>query len=267
MAKEQARLVRKSNLYEYKGISKSLLERIALLIIGPDKEGEEPDPDAGWCVARQEVLASMHGCSREEVSRQILRFESDGWLTIDKKFDKNGHPKYRYTFTPKQLKAIEGRKMEFTTDEHGRTHYIRASNPKMKRKGTSLNNIVQVPSGKRIHSKKLEEPCDNQSRSHVTRSQPHTLSLHSFFQGKIVRVVFRKIQIQRLLILPTKKERTNKTNTNTKSRRAKSTLRTRNPSQRVPPPPALRLPTLTKPCGPNLPPSAALIRFSLRLTR
>jgi hypothetical protein len=66
MAKEHAQAVRQSDLYEYKGISKSLLERIAYLIVGTRKEDErghpigEPKPNEGYCTASQEVLAAMH---------------------------------------------------------------------------------------------------------------------------------------------------------------------------------------------------------------
>jgi hypothetical protein len=120
MSSEHARAVRQSNLYEHEGISKSLLERVALLIRKSD-EGEEPDPLEGWCNASQDTLAAMHGCSREEVSRQVAKFEQDGWLTIARFRDEHGHKRCHYAMTPEQFEGIQARKME--QDENG--EYIR----------------------------------------------------------------------------------------------------------------------------------------------
>ena len=140
MAKEHAQAVRKSDLYEYKGISKSLLERIAFLIVGARKEDErgktigEPKPNEGYCTASQQVLAAMHGCSEREVGRQVQKFVRDGWLSIEEYRNEAGHRHYKYFMTAKQLKAIQARAMKKYPDDHEKAgYYIRAKSAKMRR--------------------------------------------------------------------------------------------------------------------------------------
>jgi hypothetical protein len=140
--------VRQSTLYEYAGISKSLLSLIASLIIGPRKEDAqgkpigEPDPDEGWCVAEQGTLAAMMGCSRNEVCRQIKKFVRDGWLTKKDFLDDYGHKQCHYTITPEQLKQIKAQKM--VKDENG--EWIRAKRPSMVRKDSAKNfKLVRAP--------------------------------------------------------------------------------------------------------------------------
>jgi hypothetical protein len=156
MSSEHARAVRQSNLYEHEGISKSLLERIALLIRKSD-EGEEPDPLEGWCDASQDTLAAMHGCSREEVNRQAAKFEQDGWLTIRRFRDGRGHKRCHYAMTPKQLESIQARKME--QDEHG--EYIRERDVSAVRGTKSRANLPAKGS-------KAKKPSDERSQSLVT---------------------------------------------------------------------------------------------------
>jgi hypothetical protein len=156
MSSEHARAVRQSNLYEHEGISKSLLERIALLIRKSD-EGEEPDPLEGWCDASQDTLAAMHGCSREEVNRQATKFEQDGWLTIRRFRDGRGHKRCHYAMTPKQLESIQARKME--QDEHG--EYIRERDVSAVRGTKSRANLPAKGS-------KAKKPSDERSQSLVT---------------------------------------------------------------------------------------------------
>jgi hypothetical protein len=69
MGFEQYLAVRDSNLYEYKGLTKSVLMTIAMLIINEPEEDErgktkgKRDPDAGWCVAGQDYIAAALGMS------------------------------------------------------------------------------------------------------------------------------------------------------------------------------------------------------------
>lgn len=140
MSKEHAQAVRKSDLYEYKGISKSLLERIAFLIVGTRKENEqgkpigEPKPNEGFCTASQEVLAAMHGCSEREVGRQVQKFVRDGWLSIEEYRNEAGHRHYKYFMTAKQFKAIQARAMKKYPDDHEKAgYYIRTKSAKMRR--------------------------------------------------------------------------------------------------------------------------------------
>lgn len=142
MSGKHARAVRKSDLYEYCGISKSLLERIALLIIGPAKDGQKPDPDEGWCVASQDTLAAMHGCSPDEVSRQVAEFEKGGWLTVKRFRDGYGHKRCHYAITPEQLEKIKAREMRKYPEGHLREgEYIRAKMPQKRRGEKSLANL------------------------------------------------------------------------------------------------------------------------------
>jgi len=126
--------VRKSDLYEYCGISKPLLILIAGLIIGPAKEGQEPDPDEGYCVAAQDVLAAMMGCSRKEACRQVAKFVRDDYLTMTVTY-RNGLRRCKYSITPEQLKVIKAREMK--KDAEG--DYIRATRPKKARKDGHKN--------------------------------------------------------------------------------------------------------------------------------
>lgn len=175
MGKEHYNAVRESDLYEYGGYRKSLLMQIAGLIIGPreeDAQGKpigEPDPDEGWCVARQEVLAAWIGCSREQVVRMVAEFEADGWLTVKEFTDTFGHERRHYTITPTQLKKIQAHKMKIE-EKNGLKHPVRAKKPSNARGEKSLKNLVKPVSGKRSHHKKLEPPWDGSSQSPVTDS-------------------------------------------------------------------------------------------------
>lgn len=133
--REHYNAVRKSDLYEYCGISKPLLMLIAGLLIAPPKEGQEVDPELppGWCIASQDTLAAMFGCSPEEVNRQMKKFERDGWLTVKRFRDDRGYPRCHYAITPEQLKNIKTREMK--KDEDG--YYIRAKRPLSARKQES----------------------------------------------------------------------------------------------------------------------------------
>ncbi|HXX17962.1 MAG TPA: hypothetical protein VEJ46_01030 [Candidatus Acidoferrum sp.] len=184
MSKEHAKAVRESDLYEHQGIAKSLLERIALLIIGPRKEDErgkpigEPHPDEGWCVASQGVLAAMHGCSRKQVNCLVEMYERDGWLTKDDYRNEAGHLRCRYTITPQQLKKIQKRAMKKYPPDHPQAgEYIRAAAPRKARKssfkkgGTVAGKTV---AGETNHGSTHVEPtldgkpCDTVSQSLVT---------------------------------------------------------------------------------------------------
>ena len=170
MAREHYNAVRKSNLYEYGGISKPLLKDIAGLIIGPPKVGEEPDPEAGWCVARQDALAGMVGCSPDEVSRQVAKFERDGWLTVKRFRNERGYPRCHYAITPEQLRRIQSREM--LKDEDG--NYIRAKMPKKGRKDKeksqkNLNRGRATAMQQREHS--IKSLSDDLSGSLLTHGQ------------------------------------------------------------------------------------------------
>ena len=178
MAREHYNAVRKSNLYEYGGISKPLLKDIAGLIIGPSKEGEEPDPDEGWCVARQDALAGMVGCSPDEVSRQVAKFERDGWLTVKRFRNERGYPRCHYAITPEQLRKIQSQAM--LKDEDG--NYIRAKMPKKGRKDKekSQKNLNRgSATAVQKHSHAIKGPSDKSSASLLTDSQQATQQLVS----------------------------------------------------------------------------------------
>jgi hypothetical protein len=151
--------VRRSNLYEYGGTRKSLLALIASLIIGPSEEGQEPDPDEGWCVAKQSVLAAMMGMSPEEVCRQIGEFVADGWLTMVAWHDDKGHRHCKYTMTGEQLTKVVDRRM--AKDEDG--DYIRAEMPSKRRGARSQSNLR----GAKPFDNLSNGPFDKASKSDV----------------------------------------------------------------------------------------------------
>jgi hypothetical protein len=163
--REHYNAVRKSSLYEYAGISKPLLMLIAGLIIAPPEEGQKADPELppGWCIASQDTLAAMVGCSVEEVNRQVAKFERDGWLNIKRFRDDRGCPRCHYEITPKQLKKIQAREMQKDADGH----YIRAKCPLSARKRESQ----KVSQKNLIWNKESQQPLDEPSKSLLTNHQ------------------------------------------------------------------------------------------------
>jgi hypothetical protein len=162
MAKEHAKAVRESNLYEHGGARKPLLEKIALLIIRPLEENEVPpdwwrDDFVGWCVLPQERIAAEFGCSQEQVSRNVARFARDGWVTIDTYEAADGSKHNKYAITPAQMAKIKARKMQ--VDARG--HYIRKHTKTKSRKSkqTSMDNLV------------WSKPLDTESKGSMTQSQ------------------------------------------------------------------------------------------------
>ncbi len=135
MAFEHYLIVRDSDLYEYKGLTKSVLMTIAMLIIDEPEEDErgklkgKPDPDAGWCVAGQEYLAAALGMSPDAVSSIVAILKKDGWLEVVSFRNRYGHVHNKYTIAAPKLDQIKAR--AFKKDEHGR--FIRASQPKKAR--------------------------------------------------------------------------------------------------------------------------------------
>lgn len=124
MAWAQSMAVRNSNLYENKGIAKPLLTLIALLIISPPVEGEEPHKDAGFCVATQGYLAASLGCSATEVKRWIKVFEADGWIEVMRYRDKLGYNRNRY-----RLANLDNFKARAMLRDPETNDFVRAKNP------------------------------------------------------------------------------------------------------------------------------------------
>lgn len=177
MAKEHAKAVRDSDLYEHGGLRKPLLEKIALLIIRPLEENETPpdwwrDDFVGWCVLPQERIAAELGCSVEQVCRNIALFVKDGWVTIDTYEAADGSEHNKYAITPVQMKEIRNRKMK--VDD--RRHFIRGRSERKSRKSkkTSMDNLVwsRTTVGKTDAGvSDCGEPIDTQSKGLMTRSQ------------------------------------------------------------------------------------------------
>jgi hypothetical protein len=133
MSKRHWDAVRKSNLYELKGLAKPLLCNIAYLIIDPPEEGEEsvfaPD-QIGWCIASSDYLAANMGCNPKALRGLMRMFVDDEWLTAKPFRDARGYKHVYYTITDGQLKAIVAQEMK--KDENG--DFVRAKNPNMSRK-------------------------------------------------------------------------------------------------------------------------------------
>lgn len=93
-----------SDVYEYCGTTKSILARIAHLIIEPPKEDDvtgkqigEPKANVGFCVASQDYIACQLGLSVSKVWKATKLFKKDGWLDIVKTRDRYGdHNKYQW---------------------------------------------------------------------------------------------------------------------------------------------------------------------------
>lgn len=93
-----------SDVYEYSGTAKSILSRIAHLIIEPNREDPvtgkqigEPKANVGFCVASQDYIACQLGLSVSKVWKATKLFKKDGWLDIVKTRDRYGdHNKYQW---------------------------------------------------------------------------------------------------------------------------------------------------------------------------
>lgn len=139
MAFKEYLAVLDSDLYEYKGTTKSILARIAHLIIGPPEEGPngkpltDPSPDEGLCIATQAYLACQLGVSESTVRAAVQQYAEDGWLIVHKFRDRRGHERNNYSFAPGALATIQARKRQ--RDEHG--EYIRSKQLKMQRAHSS----------------------------------------------------------------------------------------------------------------------------------
>jgi len=170
MSADHEAAVRQSDLYEYKGLAKPLLTRIAGLILPKELPPDDPwKPYEGWCITSQDTLAAMLGCSTEQVNRLINRFVQDGWLTAKEFRDERGYPRCHYTMTGDQLKAVQARKMK--KDENG--DYVREKNPKQSRKDKagSQANLVwkRKPGGQNLPAD--TERFDDPSKSLLTNRQ------------------------------------------------------------------------------------------------
>jgi len=125
-----------SDLYEYCGTTKSILARIAHLIIAPPKEDEatgkqlgEPDPNVGFCTASQEYLACQMGLSESTIRKAVRLFEKDGWVATTRSRDQHGHEHNKYGWTPGAWDRLVARKRE--KDEQG--EYVRKKQVNMGR--------------------------------------------------------------------------------------------------------------------------------------
>ena len=123
MAFEHYIIVRNSDLYEYKGLAKSVLTTVAHLIISEPKENEqgkvigERDPNAGWCVAGEEYLAAALGCSSDSISKHVSLIRKDGWLEVETWRNRFGHPHNKYRIPAHKLEEIKAR--AYKKDESG----------------------------------------------------------------------------------------------------------------------------------------------------
>ena len=100
-------------------------------------------------MSSQDHLAAAIGCSVEEANREIAEFEAERMAHRQEVCDERGYPRCHYTITPQQLAKIKAREMK--RDE--KKHYIRAEKPSMRRKETSMKNLLKPYSGKRSHHK------------------------------------------------------------------------------------------------------------------
>ncbi len=172
MSSEHAAAVRNSNLYEYKGVAKSLLERIASLILDdPEwvKAQKYSEDTLGWCISRQETLAAWHGISVDTVCKLTQMYEADGWLKVKRFHDDRGYLRCWYTITKEQLAAIKARAMAKDEDDE----FIRAKLPSRgarKSEESRQKSLVNLDAAKTSP----EQPLDKKSKGLSTRSPEAT---------------------------------------------------------------------------------------------
>jgi hypothetical protein len=124
MAFEHYIIVRDSDLYEYKGLAKPVLLTIAHLIREEPEENEQgkvigkPHPNAGWCDAGQDYIAAALGMSSVAVSCLVNTMRKDGWLEVETRRNRFGHPYNKYRIPADKLKEIKAR--TYKKDEQGK---------------------------------------------------------------------------------------------------------------------------------------------------
>lgn len=143
MAWEDYFAVINADVYDLEGLLKPILSRIAFLMIGPPKEGEEADPDVGWCVAGQPYIAANLGCSRTAVNRAVKRFTTDRWLRGRYAKCPSGDPILHLHWTDDALKRLEA--LRFKKD--GRGKLVRSGHRPSKR---NKNSTFQKLGGEKL---------------------------------------------------------------------------------------------------------------------
>lgn len=115
MAFEHYITVRNSDLYEYRGLTKSVLMTIAMLIRDEPEEDErgkikgDRHPNTGWCDAGEEYLAAALGASTATISNHVTTIKADGWLEVETWRNSLGHLHNKYRFANGKLDEIKAR--------------------------------------------------------------------------------------------------------------------------------------------------------------
>jgi hypothetical protein len=170
MAWEDYFAVINADVYDLEGLLKPILSRIAFLMIGTPNEGEEADPDVGWCVAGQPYIAATVGCSRTAVNRAVKRFIADKWLRGRYELSPLGDTILYLHWTndaPKRLEALR-----FKRD--GRGKLIRSGHRPHKK---NKNSTFQKSSGEKLLGglPAVEQRVASGQRREVTKLSGETL--------------------------------------------------------------------------------------------
>jgi len=189
-------IVADSDLYEYKGLTKSVLMTIALMVIDEPEEDErgkpkgKPDPDAGWCVAGQDYIAARLGMSPDAVSAIVNILKQDGWLEVVNYRTRRGYMKNKYRIPAAKLQEMKGR--EFKKDELG--NFVRGKQEKKSRNNPRGKDGAFLASASRKDSLRhgavrpvatvplglaapCGDPCGTEPSSEVSDVQQHVLEL------------------------------------------------------------------------------------------
>jgi DNA-binding PadR family transcriptional regulator len=103
--------VRSSTVYENKGLAKSLLMTIAMLIERAE-ENDEQTENEGWCFASERYLAESLGMSESQAAKWIKVFERDSWIVIERGQNERGHHRNRYRFSDNTVARLDKLKRE-----------------------------------------------------------------------------------------------------------------------------------------------------------
>jgi hypothetical protein len=151
-----------SDLYDYAGTTKSILARIAHLIIEPNKEDPvtgkiigDPKVDVGFCKASQEYVACQLGLSESTVRAAIRECESDKWLTTVRWRDQYGHIHNKYKWADGAWERLTARKR----DKNEQREYVREKQTKMKRKHEVGRFAPRIPAN--TPKEGTESPASN----------------------------------------------------------------------------------------------------------
>ncbi|GEM_PF-4159913 len=172
--------VRNSTVYENKGLAKSLLSLIAMLIERAEEE-RQPTENEGWCYASERYLAESLGMSEGAASRWIKAFKQDGWLVIECRPNQRGGQRNRYRLAENAMGRLEKLKRERGAERPKNLNKVRTDSIQRLRKAVLATREALVDDALRgentMPTRSTEAPLLGASKH--PRSEPGSIATPS----------------------------------------------------------------------------------------